>query len=155
MNDTLAKPPRWLYRFDSYARAFGLLRAAVELMQERPLTDLEKEGVVQRFEYTWELAWKLLKDFLESEGVVFERITPLSVLRAALAARLIQGEDAWRRALDARNEMSHVYRFELFERVVGEIQAEYLTLFDDLHLRMLEFSMQARGIDVAPARGEP
>ena len=61
--------PRWLYRFDNYKRAFGLLREAMELIETRPLTQLEREGVIQRFEYTWELAWKLIQDYLEREGV--------------------------------------------------------------------------------------
>ena len=57
MTETL----RWHYRFDNYRRAFLLLQEAIEL--ERPLTQLEKEGIIQRFEYTMELAWKTLKDW--------------------------------------------------------------------------------------------
>ncbi len=74
-------PARWVYRFDNYQRAFLLLREALE--DSRALSPLEKEGVVQRFEYTCELAWKLLKDYLEAGGVTLAPLTPASVLRAA------------------------------------------------------------------------
>ncbi len=78
--DSMTYPiPRWQYRFENYHRAFALLREAIE--QEKPLTQLEKEGVIQRFEYTMELAWKTLKDYLESENVVFDQITPRAVIR--------------------------------------------------------------------------
>ena len=54
------------------------------MQQDRPLSDLEKEGIIQRFEYTWELAWKTIKDYFESEGVVLEKITPKAVIVTAI-----------------------------------------------------------------------
>ena len=130
--------PRWVYRFDNYKRAFVLLREAIETMNERELTQLEKEGVIQRFEYTWELAWKVIKDYLEYEGLVLDKITPASVIRAAFNAKTISNGDLWMKALDARNKMSHVYDFKKFEEVIGEIHDHYLSLFDDLHLSLME-----------------
>jgi nucleotidyltransferase substrate binding protein (TIGR01987 family) len=129
--------PRWMYRFDNYRRAFLLLREAIELRQTRELTQLEKEGVIQRFEYTWELSWKVLKDYLESEGVVLDKITPLSVIRAALEAKLITRGDDWMKALDAGNKMSHTYNVQKFEEVITKIETTYLALFDELHLLFL------------------
>ena len=69
--------PRWLYRFDNFERAFLLLREVMQIIQERKLSPLEQEGVIQRFEYTWELTWKVLKDYLEYSGIVFDIIAPL------------------------------------------------------------------------------
>ena len=80
----MSEKPRWQYRFDNYKRAFSLLRQAIELKGEKKLSDLEIEGIIQRFEYTWDLAWKTLKDYLEYEGVVLDKITPKAVLIAAL-----------------------------------------------------------------------
>ena len=128
MTDTT---PRWYYRFDNYRRAFTLLREAIE--QETPLTQLEKEGVIQRFEYTMELSWKTLKDYLESEGVVFDQITPRAVIRRAFEAGVITQGEIWQKALDARNRMSHTYNFDTFERVIEDIQSTYLAAFDELH----------------------
>lgn len=130
--------PRWVYRFDNYKRAFVLLREAVDLMAERDLTQLEKEGIIQRFEYTWELAWKLLKDFLEASGVVLDTITPAAVIRAAFAAKVIDDADLWMRALDARNKMSHTYNFQTFEAIIADIRGDYLGLLDALYFQMME-----------------
>lgn len=129
--------PRWQYRFDNYSRAFSLLREAVELQQKRPLSDLEKQGVIQRFEYTWELAWKTIKDYLENEGIVLEKITPKAVIVAALEARIIIRKEDWMRALDDRNRMSHVYSRIVFAEIVNNIEQGYLSLFDQLYEKLL------------------
>ena len=123
--------PRWHYRFDNYRRAFTLLREAVE--QEAPLTQLETEGVIQRFEYTMELAWKTLKDYLESENVALDQITPRTVIRRAFEAGIVQQGETLQKALDARNRMSHTYDFETFQRVVSDIRSDYLAAFDELY----------------------
>jgi nucleotidyltransferase substrate binding protein (TIGR01987 family) len=93
------------------------------------LSNLETEGVARRFGYTWKLAWKLLADLLESEGVTLEPKTPRNVLREAIAAKLIEDGDTWMDALDARNQMSHTYDIEEFEKVVREIQERFYDLF--------------------------
>jgi nucleotidyltransferase substrate binding protein (TIGR01987 family) len=125
--------PRWLYRFNSYKRAFKLLSKAIDLADERELSDLEEEGVIQRFEYTWELAWKLIADILDDDGVTLETKTPKSVIRAAFAAKLIDNGDDWLDALDARNRMAHTYNEADFQEVVEEIRATYFGLFAALH----------------------
>lgn len=135
MNTPPAKnPPRWVYRFDNYKRAFLLLQTGIETMQKRALTELEKEGLIQRFEYTWELAWKVLKDYLNSEGIVLDKITPAAVIRAAFDAKIIRNGDMWMQALDARNKMAHTYDLETFESAIQDIQSQYLTLFESLYL---------------------
>ena len=141
-NSDMTSKPRWIYRFDNYKRAFMLLREAIEIMEERPLSQLEKEGIIQRFEYTWELAWKVIKDYLEYEGVTLERITPAYVLRAAFEANIITNGELWMQALDARNKMSHVYNIKKFEEVIEGIREHYLQLFDDLHMSLMEVSIQ-------------
>jgi nucleotidyltransferase substrate binding protein (TIGR01987 family) len=134
--------PRWVYRFDNYKRAFNLLREAIETMEKRELTQLEKEGVIQRFEYTWELAWKVLRDYMEHEGIVLEKITPASIIKAAFEAKIITNGELWMQALDARNKMSHQYNLKKFEEVIKEIQLNYLALLDELHMTMLESSLE-------------
>lgn len=132
--------PRWVYRFDNYQRAFILLREAIESMEERPLSQLEKEGVIQRFEYTWELAWKVMKDYLESQGVILETITPAAAIKAAFAAKLIDRGEKWMNALDARNKMSHTYNLKTFEQIIAKIRSDYLAILDDLYETLLKKS---------------
>ena len=132
---TTREPPRWHYRFANYRRAFLLLREALD---EPELTQLEREGTIQRFEYTMELAWKVMKDYLEAQNVVLSQITPRAVIRAAFEAQLVVDGEAWMDALDDRNKMSHTYSFEHFEVVIERVRTRYLTAMDDLHIRLLD-----------------
>lgn len=134
--------PRWQYRFDNYKRAFFLLREAIEWHQARELTDLEKEGIIQRFEYTWELLWKTLKDYLENEGIVLEKITPKAVIVASVEAKIISNQEIWMQALDDRNKMSHVYSTVVFSQVIDHIKSSYLALFDELYEKLLHESIE-------------
>ncbi len=130
MSDTT---PRWLYRFDNFKRAYALLSEAITLSKSRSLTALEKEGIIQRFEYTWELAWKTLKDFMEHQGLILDTITPASTIRTAFAAKIIHNGDIWMQALDTRNKMSHTYNLKQFEKAVLQIEQDYMILFEELY----------------------
>ncbi len=132
------EPPRWVYRFDNFKRAVALLREAVETGNERALSRLEEEGVIQRFEYTWELAWKTLRDYLENQGIVLETVTPHTVIRAAFAAKIIKDGEPWMEALDARNRMSHTYDIDAFEKIIERIEADYLPALEALEMRLLK-----------------
>ena len=134
--------PRWIYRFDNFKGAFILLREAVYTMQEREVTQLEKEGIIQRFEYTWELTWKVLKDYLEYKGVVLETITPAATIKAAIASNLIKNGEVWMDALDSRNKMSHTYDFKKFEQITLQIQKDYYPELESMYLEMLKFEAE-------------
>ncbi len=134
------KTPRWLYRFNNYKRAFTLLREAVT--SEKALTQLEKEGCIQRFEYAFELAWKVMKDYPESEGLIISPLTPANVVRAAFEARLIADGQVWMDALDARNKMSHTYDFAKFEKVIADIRSSYLASMEEVYLFFLEKAVE-------------
>ena len=132
---TTPEPPRWHYRFANYRRAFLLLREALD---KEELTQLEQEGTIQRFEYTMELAWNVMKDYLEAQNVVFPQVTPRAVIRAAFEAQLIRDGEAWMDALDDRNKMSHTYSFERFEEVLERVRRRYLQAMDDLHVHLFD-----------------
>ena len=127
---------RWHYRFDNFKRAYLLLREAAESHQRGQLSQLAKEGMIQRFEYCTELAWKTIKDYLESQNVVFEQITPRTVVKEAIAAKLISNGEDWMSALDARNKMSHTYDLRQFDAVIEKIEATYLDCFGELHEKL-------------------
>ena len=127
---------RWQYRFNNFSRAYSLLREALEGGIE-PLNQLELEGVVQRFEFTFELSWNLLKDRLQYDGVIIPDVTPRNVIRAACKAELIDECEDWIDMLIDRNRMSHTYDLERFEEVVDNILVRYLALFDALYQRLM------------------
>jgi nucleotidyltransferase substrate binding protein (TIGR01987 family) len=123
---------RWRQRFQNFDRAYVLLR---EALQDGPsvLNALETEGVIQRFEYSFELAWKVLKDFLEKDGIVFPTITPKAVLKGAFAAKVIDDGQVWIDMLDHRNLLSHTYDSASFEKAVKAIAERYLPAMGSLH----------------------
>jgi nucleotidyltransferase substrate binding protein (TIGR01987 family) len=93
---------RWKQRFHNFDRALALLRDALKHGPE-PLSLLEKEGVIQRFEYSFELAWKTLKDFMEAGGLTIATITARQVLKEAFAAKILKEGQVWTDMLDHRN----------------------------------------------------
>ncbi len=104
-------------------------------MEDGPdaLNALEKEGVIQRFEYCFELAWKTTKDYLEEGGFVFATVTPRQVLKDAYAAKILDDGQVWIDMLDHRNLLSHTYSPVVFEEAVEAIQLRYLPGMAQLH----------------------
>ncbi|MDA3849773.1 MAG: nucleotidyltransferase substrate binding protein [Spirochaetaceae bacterium] len=114
------KEIRWKQRFENFSRAYTLLKEASETSG---LSRLEKEGLIQRFEYTFELAWKTVKDYLEAKGVV-EKF-PRDVLKTAVSTEILKDGQSWMNMLDSRNQLSHCYDEKSFEKVVQSISREY------------------------------
>lgn len=123
---------RWKQRFQNFDRAFVLFRDALENGPD-VLNPLEKEGVIQRFEFSFELAWKTLKDYMEGDGFVFATITPRQVLKDAFAAKILTDGQVWIDMLDHRNLLTHTYNWVKFEEAVKAVHDRYLEAFDQLH----------------------
>ena len=123
---------RWMQRFESFGKAFGLLREALDLGLEN-LSMLEREGAMQRFEFTFELAWKTMKDFLEASGVPLKETTPRNVIKAAFAAKLVEDGQLWIDMMLRRNEMSHQYDGKKFEGVLSEVRLKFLPALIAFH----------------------
>ena len=122
---------RWKQRFQNFSRACVLLREGVE--RGALLSPLEQEGVVQRFEYTLELAWKTAKDFLEAAGAVISPVTPRQVFKDAFAAKILVDGHVWIAMLDHRNLLSHTYDPAVFAQAVEAITTRYLPAIIELH----------------------
>jgi len=123
---------RWKQRFQNFDRALALLR---EALKDGPgaLSLLEKQGVIQRFEFSFELAWKTSKDFLEAGGVDISPLTPRQVLKDGFAAKVLTDGQVWIEMLDHRNLLSHTYDCAVFEKAVDAIAARYLPALEVLH----------------------
>ncbi len=127
------KEIRWKQRFVNFKKAFLQLKSAINRVDE--LDDLAKEGMVQRFEYTYELAWKTIKDFIESKGEA-EKYQK-DVLKKAFQLDIIDNVEIWLEMLSKRNLMAHTYNESTFKEVVTDIitkfypEIEKLILFFD------------------------
>ena len=123
---------RWKQRFQNFDRAFVLLR---EALQRKPadLSSLEKEGVIQRFEYTFELAWKTLKDYLEEGGLIIAPLTPRQVIKEAFGSKVLADGQVWIDMLDHRNLLSHTYDQSVFDQAVQAVADHYLPALALLH----------------------
>ena len=112
-----AKEIRWKQRFQNFEKAFLQFDEAVSTIDE--LSVLEKEGLIQRFEYTFELAWKTLKDYLESQEV--EAKFPREVIKKGFQYEIISDGEMWMEMLEKRNLMAHTYDEEIFEKAVSQV----------------------------------
>lgn len=129
------KEIRWRQRFQNYEKAFIQLSDAVYQLDQ--LSTLEKEGLVQRFEYTFELGWKTLKDFLESKNV--EVKFTRDVIKESFKTELLDDGEIWLEMLEKRNQMSHTYDEVIFRSVLNDIESRY---FDQLKKIYVLFKSQ-------------
>jgi len=128
---------RWKQRFKNFDRAFVLLREVFDSGIDN-LSQLEKEGLVQRFEFTYELAWKTLRDYLEENGLIVNPVTPRNVIKEAFAAKILDDGQVWIDMMLHRNLLSHTYDSKAFEKVIEAVGLRYLAAFDRLHSWLME-----------------
>lgn len=122
---------RWHQRFDNFDKAVANLREAVD-MGVSTMSSLEKEGTIQRFEVVIELAWKTLKDYLESAGMLVEQ-TPRAVIKSAFSAGIVSDGQIWIDMVALRNSLAHTYDEATFEDAVLLIADRYLQAIEELH----------------------
>ncbi|MBK8906272.1 MAG: nucleotidyltransferase substrate binding protein [Anaerolineaceae bacterium] len=122
----------WQQRFNNYSKALAQLREAVDLAQRRPLTKLEGQGLIQGFEFTHELAWKTLKDFLENRGVL-DLYGSKDVIRHAFNVGLIEKGQVWMDMIQSRNLTSHTYNEATAAQIAAAILGDYFPEFEALH----------------------
>lgn len=127
------KDIRWKQRFDNFAQVYLLLREAFA-RGVAPLSQLEKEGAIQRFEMTFELAWKTMSDYLQESGLELRPVTLRKVIKEAFAARILENAQEWIDMMLHRNLLSHTYDSKVFEEVLQAVDKRYLSAFERLHV---------------------
>lgn len=132
------KEIRWKQRFQNFNRAYNLLNCALEENDIDDLSNLEQEGVIQRFEYTYELAWKTLKDYLEYNGVNITEITARSVFKEAYSSGIIKNSEIFIDMMLSRNLLSHTYDFNKFRDILIKVKKDYLPELSDLYLFFID-----------------
>ncbi len=133
----MSQDTRWEQRFQNFTRAITLLKE-IEALEIDKLSFLEKEGIIQRFEFTLELAWKTLKDKMEFDGILLDKISPKMVLKEAYQAKYINDIDTWLNMINDRNLVSHTYDFETFEQIIPSIQKNYISILNELYLSLIK-----------------
>lgn len=132
---------RWKQRFENYLRAFETLRRAVELARQRDLSELEQQGLIQGFEFTHELAWNVLKDYLEENGVS-GIIGSKGTTREAFKNGLIHDGESWMEMIKSRNLSSHTYNQDTAEEVVTNILTSFYPAFEQMTVKFADLAKQ-------------
>lgn len=94
--------------------------------------DLRIDGVLQRFEFTFELAWKCMKDYLELEGIISNIGSPREIIQLAFKHNIIEDGEKWIEMMLSRNSLSHMYDKEISRKIYDNIKNEYIVLLKTL-----------------------
>ncbi|WP_136064809.1 nucleotidyltransferase substrate binding protein [Modicisalibacter radicis] len=117
---------RWIQRLQNFSKALAQLDEAVTLMRERTLSNLERQGVIQAFEYSYELGWNTLKDYLVWQGIE-SIVGSRDTIREAFALGLVEDGDAWMAMLVDRNRTSHTYNEKTAQDILDNIEQSHHT----------------------------
>jgi len=127
---------RWKQRFANYVKAMQCLAGAADLSKKRALSELEQQGLIQSFEFTHELAWNVLKDYLEYKGIV-GLIGSKDATRSAFKNGLIDLGEDWMDMIKARNQTSHTYNHIISEQIVIDILKRFYPAFASMQQKFL------------------
>jgi len=132
---------RWIQRLYNYQKALAALERAVLTAQERSLNEMEEQGLVKSFEFTFELSWNVLKDYLESKGFK-DFHGSKDTFKLAFQEGLINDGEMWMEMIDNRNRSSHTYEENIAKQVISLVLSIYYTKFKELATKMSSFLPQ-------------
>jgi len=142
MTESSKDDVRWKQRLQSFSAALRQLAKAVALRRTRDLSELEQQGLIQAFEFTHEMAWKVMKDYLRSLGNT-QILASRDSTRAAFAAELILDGEGWMAMIEGRNLSVHTYNLEVANQLTQVITDRYAQLFTQFEGKMLEIAGRA------------
>jgi nucleotidyltransferase substrate binding protein (TIGR01987 family) len=128
---------RWIQRFDNFKRSLKQLDNAMALMAERDLSELEQQGVIQAFEYNYELAWNILKDFYEYQGEQ-DIQGSRDAIKVAFRRGLIADADVWFKMIKSRGLTVHTYNEDVTQKILEDIIHKYYPEFVALRDRLTQ-----------------
>jgi nucleotidyltransferase substrate binding protein (TIGR01987 family) len=120
---------RWRRRFQSFRKAFAQLSAGAALARTRKLSALEQQGLIQAFEFTHELAWNVLKDYLTEQGIT-GIVGSKDAARKAFESGVIAEGEEWMAMIAARNQTSHTYNQKTADEIGSAILASFVPAFE-------------------------
>lgn len=127
--------PRWIERLTTLKNAIARLCEIIDIYKQRTLNSFENDSLIKRFEFTYEMAWKLMMSY-EKENGITELMGSKDVVRRAFAMSLIENGETWLEMIDDRNKTSHLYDEEMAEDVIDDIVHTYYPLFLELRNKM-------------------
>lgn len=127
----MQKDIRWKQRFQNFERSFLFFSKSCKY---ESYDELQGAGLVQSFEFTFELAWKTLKDYLQEQGLEVQ--FPREVIKQAFATQLIKDGKLWIEMLDKRNQLTHTYNQEQAKRAVQTIRGTYFSPIEQVYREM-------------------
>lgn len=134
---------RWRQRFENFKGALAQLKSGAALARQRPLSELEQQGLIKAFEFTYELGWNLLKDYLEAAGVS-DIIGSRSAIREAFQKGIIEDGETWMEMIKARNRTSHTYDCEVADRIARDVLGQFEPALLALEARFDELAKAGR-----------
>ena len=127
------KDTRWPLRLESYSNALNVLEEVVP--RYKALNELEKDGLVQRFEFMIELAWKVMQDYLRETG--YRGLNGPKPVVTQMGADGLLDPFAWNEMLDARNELSHIYDEGRSREHLDRIVYDFIPVLDNFRKTMI------------------
>jgi nucleotidyltransferase substrate binding protein (TIGR01987 family) len=127
---------RWHQRLKNYEKALIQLNKATDLSKERDLSELERQGLIQSFEFTHELAWNVIKDYFAYQGNPEIRGSR-DATREAYKFGLIHNGEAWMDMIISQNKTTHTYDEKTAIEIVNAILKKYVALFNNFKEKML------------------
>lgn len=126
---------RWKQRFSNFNKALAQLTNVIELNEQRPLTDIERQGLIKAYEFTYELAWNVMKDYFYYQGTVSITGSRDAIREAFLRELIVDGE-TWMKMVADRNKTAHTYNEDVAKEVEYNILNVYYSLFIDFQIVM-------------------
>src|SRR5690606_22727159 len=132
---------RWHQRLNNYKKGLSQLNKAVEISQQRELNELERQGLIQSFEFTHELACNVMKDYFYYQGNIEIRGSR-DATREAFKYNLISSGEVWMDMITSRNKTTHTYDEETANEIVQRILNDYIFLLNDFEKKMTEIKKE-------------
>lgn len=133
------KKPKWHERLAIYKNAIDRLAEVIALSKQHPLNQFERDSLIKRFEFSYEMAWKLMMSYEKENGIV-EVLGSKDVIRQAFKLSIVNNGETWLEMVDARNKTSHLYDEEMATDVVDEIIYTYYPLLTELRDTMVQMA---------------
>ena len=136
---------RWHQRLENYIKALHQLALGVQLAEQRPLSDLEKQGLIQGFEFTHELAWNVMKDYFFFQGQ--SNITgSRDATRESFNKNIIEDGEIWMEMIKSRNQTFHTYNTVVADEIVNKIITLYYACFQNFLQKMQQLKKNRVGV---------